>query len=69
MDAIVDMLDDIIIVFIVGLYFKMKRDVIEWIIYVCIFYMILVSIEAVITALIPYSFKMSGFWAPKTLPR
>ena len=69
MNAAVDMLWNVVIFFIVTVKDHMERNVFEWVAYIFVMCGILVYAEVVITARIPYYFKIAAFWAPYTFPR
>ena len=69
MDAVVDVLDDVIFVLVMGIDLEVVGDIVNAVVDLCMRVGILVSAEAVIMARMPYYLRMGAFWAPKTLPR
>ena len=69
MYAAIYVLRNIIILLIVALEHQVEGNVPEVVAYFLVRWAILVYAEVVMTARIPYSFKMSAFWAPYTFPR
>jgi hypothetical protein len=68
-DAIINMLNNVIIVLVMGIDLQVEGDVINAVTDFCVSDGVLVSAEAVITARMPYYLRMAAFWAPNTLPR
>lgn len=68
-DAIVDVLNDVILVLIVGIDLQVEGNIVNAVADLCVADAILVSAEAVIMARMPYYLRIAAFWAPKTLPR
>lgn len=64
MYAFIDMLCNVVIVFVVCFNFKVEGHILKFIVYFCMDDMLLVSMDAVMTALMPYYFSMSLFCAP-----
>ena len=69
MYAAIDVLRNVVILLIVALKDHVEGNVFELVVNFLVRLTILVYAEVVMTARIPYSFKMSAFWAPYTFPR
>ena len=69
MDTVIDMFRYVVILLIVALEGEVERDVLEGMVDLCMDYGVLVYAEVVITARMPYSFRIYAFWAPYTFPR
>lgn len=64
MYAVIDMLNDVVLILIVSIDLEVEGDVVYLMIYFWVDYGLLVSADAVMMALIPYSLSMGAFWAP-----
>jgi hypothetical protein len=68
-DAVVNMFDDIILIFVVRIDLQMIWNVINMVIDLFVDGKILVYADAVISARMPYYLRIAAFCAPKMLPR